>query len=181
MILSNYIFSEIFPDIDSFKEQWNTVGLPMTDVCTSDDPFVNVVFYSLYARYGNSQIASTDSNRFIYGVMSVCYNSGPTVRKKLEIQKSLRDLTVDDLTIMSQSITNQAANPSQSPATTSDTILPFIDAQVVNKGKSGKLAAYAGLLSLQDESVMYDFINKFKFLFKTTPQPEQVYLFAEEE
>ena len=174
-------FTDIFPDLPTFSAKWSQVGLPMTDVCAADDPFVSVVYYSLYARYGNSTIAADDPERFTYGLMSICYNSGPTVRRKLAVQKELRDLSTEDLLATGITIANSAANPSQSPATTTDNILPFIDSQAVAKSKRGKLEALGALLALQDESIMYDFIAKFNRLFLTTPQPELPLLYAEED
>ena len=56
-------FSEVFPDANEFVEAYvnsglypSTVQIPTTSL--------TALYYLLYARYGNSHIASSDENQF---------------------------------------------------------------------------------------------------------------------
>lgn len=161
-------FSDIYVDIEVFKEDYTSNGIPRT---LSDDSLVTL-YYLLYARYGNSCIASSDETQFKYKLFSTIFMYGPAWEKRLEIQRKLRDLNENDLIIGTTAIHNSALNPSQAPSTQTLEELNYINSQNTTKYKKSKLEGYATLYSLIETDVTEEFIDKFKKLFITVVEPE---------
>lgn len=134
---------------------------------------LDLLYYLLVARYANSVIASDDENRFKYQMFSIMFQYGPTWAKELEIQKSIRTLTEDELREGTRSTVNNAANPSTQPSTIDTEELPYVNQQNVSKVKRSKIDGYALVLSLLKEDVSEEFLRRFQKLFLTVVQPER--------
>lgn len=134
---------------------------------------LDLLYYLLVARYANSVIASDDENRFKYQMFSIIFQYGPTWAKELEIQKSIRALTEDELREGTRSTVNNAANPSTQPSTIDTDELPYVNQQNVSKVKRSKVDGYALVLSLLKEDVSEEFLRRFQKLFLTVVQPER--------
>ena len=68
------LFTEIWDNAAGFVYDYNHVGIP----ATISDANANVLFYLLYARYGNNPIANYDEEQFKYKIFSVIFQYGPT-------------------------------------------------------------------------------------------------------
>lgn len=134
---------------------------------------LDLLYYLLVARYANSVIASDDENRFKYQMFSIMFQYGPTWAKELEIQKSLRTLTEDELREGTRSTVNNAMNPSTQPSTIDTEELPYVNQQNVSKVKRSKVDGYALVLSLLKNDVSEEFLRRFQKLFLTVVQPER--------
>lgn len=161
-------FTDYYPDVNSFLNEYHDIGLPVT----IDDTNASTLFYLLYARYGNSRIASSDSNRFKYDMFGIIWQYGPAWVKKLEIQTKLRGLTERELLEGSRQIYNNASNPSVNPSNFTDEELQYINNQNVTKAKKGTLEGYGLLMGLLEDDVTEAFLAKFKKLFLTIVMPE---------
>lgn len=161
-------FSNIWENVDEFKEDYSDNGI---GVSISDDN-ATTLYYLLYARYGNSTIASSDENQFKYKLFSIIFQYGPTWEKRLDIQKKLREMSEDDLRESAKAIYNHSYNPSTAPSTDTIDELTTINDQNVTKHKRSKTDAYALLLSLLETDVTGEFLDKFKKLFITIVEPE---------
>lgn len=174
-------FVDTYPTVEEFINDYKNVGLPTTIT----DESANVLYYLLYAYYGNSIIASSDLNRFRYNLFSIIWQYGPTWEKRVEIQKKLRELTDDEIFTGSKQIANHALNPSTAPSTASLDELTYIDAQNTMSWKRSKLEGYNQLMGLLDNDVSADFLRQFRKLFLTIVEPEAPLYFvtgdAEEE
>ena len=162
-------FTDIFPIEQTFVDEYETAGIPPM---LADDSSVRTLYYLLYARYGNSNIASSDENQFKYKLWSIIYSYGPSWEKRVEIQKNLRELTEDDLITGATTIYNHSYNPSTAPSTSTLDELITIDDQNTTKAKRSKLDAYAYLWDLLDTDVTTEFLNKFQNLFLRIVEPE---------
>lgn len=170
-------FTDFFPSIDEFNEllednTWANV------LSTSSN---TALYYLLYAQYGNSTIANADENQFKYKLLSVIYSFGPSWEKKLNIQKTLRSLTEDELILGSKAIYNHSYNPSTTPSTSSLEELETINEQNTQNLKRSKLDAYGSLYSLITNDVTTEFIRKFRPLFLQVVAPERPLLYETEE
>lgn len=157
-------FTDIFPSVAVFKEDFTSTAF--TGAVT--DANLSVLYYLLYARYGNSHIASSDENRFKYDLFGIIFSKGPTWQKKLELQKTLRELSDDDLMYGSKAIYNTAMNPgTETPINDDGTPgeIGFINQQNTTNYKKSKLEAYSILYSLLETDVTSEFINQFSRLF----------------
>lgn len=161
-------FTDIYDNVDSFLADYSDNGLPMLVDTTN----MTTLFYLLYARYGNSNIASSDENQFKYKLFSLVFQYGPTWAKRLEIQDKIRNLTEDELRESAKAIYNHSYNPSTLPSTDTVDELLTINDQNVTKHRRSKTDAYALLNDLLETDVTEEFISKFKKLFITIVEPE---------
>lgn len=168
----NRKFSDIFPDVDVFTDSYKESGLYKDPNKLSNDG-ITILYYLLYARYGNSTIASFDESQFTYKVFSLIFMYGPAWESKLKLQEELRKL-VDDpdkLTEGAFAIHNHSYNPSIAPETTSDMVLKTINDQNTSRFKKGKLDAFAMAAEILKTDVTDAFIGKFKKLFLVVVEP----------
>ena len=161
-------FADIYTTLEDFKEDYSDNGIPVT----ISDANLTTLYYLLYARYGNSNIASSDENQFKYKLFSTIFMYGPAWQKRLEIQKKLMELSDDEIVKGATAIYNSALNPSQAPSTQTLEELNYINSQNTTKYKKSKLEAYAILEELIRTDVTEAFIGKFKKLFITVVEPE---------
>ena len=164
----NLTFSDVFSTADEFKAEYEASTLA-TDISKIKSENVNILYYLLYARYGNSVIASFDENQFKYKVFSIIFQYGPSWERKLEAQKVIRGLSEDELVLGTKRINNRSYNPSTPPAP--DEELSTINEQYTDRWKKSKLEGYASLLALLETDVTEEFIAKFKKLFITIVEP----------
>ena len=161
-------FTDIFPDVDTFLQSYKGIGIP----AIITDNSARVLYFLLYSRYGNDVIASSDRNRFKYCLFSIIWQYGPTWEKRLEIQKTFREMTEDELLTGSTQIYNNADNPSIDPTTQTMEELKYVNHQNVTKSKKSKIEAYAILENVLKKDVTGDFLSKFKSLFNPFVGPE---------
>lgn len=161
-------FTDVFGNFSDFREFYNSSGISPTISSKN----LETLYYLLYARYGNSTIASSDTNQFKYKLFGIIFCYGPTWEKRLGIQIKLRELTIDELMKGSTQINNQAFHPGSAPSTQTTEELEAINAQHVTKYKKDKLSAYAHLMELLETDVTNEFLERFKKLFLVVVSPE---------
>lgn len=162
-------FVEIWNNEEAFANDYNNNGIPVSISAVS----LKTLFYLLYARYGNSNIASSDENQFKYKVFSTIFMYAPAWEKRLDIQKKLRELSDEEIMKGSTAIYNSALNPSTAPSTATLEELPYINQQNATKYKKAKMDAYATLYALIETDVTEELIGKFKKLFITIVEPDR--------
>lgn len=161
-------FTDVWQTAESFVSDYKNNGIETT----ISDKTATTLYYLLYSRYGNSVLASSDTNRFKYDVWATIFSYGPTWEKRLEIQGKLRNLTDDELFTGATQIYNHAYNPGTAPSTSTLDELTAINEQNTSKNKKGKMDAYAMLIALLETDVTESFLDKFKKLFLKVVQPE---------
>ena len=161
-------FTDVWQTAESFVTDYKNNGIETT----ISDKTATTLYYLLYSRYGNSVLASSDTNRFKYDVWATIFSYGPTWEKRLEIQNKLRNLTDDELFTGATQIYNHAYNPGTAPSTNTLDELTAINEQNTSKNKKGKMDAYAMLIALLETDVTESFLDKFKKLFLKVVQPE---------
>ena len=159
-------FSNVFPDFNTFNSELNSTVF--IGALTSTN--IEKLYYLLYANYGNSHIASSDENRFKYNLFSIIWQYGPTWEKKLEVQQSLRNLSLDELKTGSYQITIHGENDQTQVA--DEDHIEYVGSQNKTKQKRSTLEAYANLLMVLESDVTKAFLDKFKKLFLTIVAPE---------
>lgn len=174
-------FANIFPSFEEFEEAYNESPLKIAFSAEGESGLsLAQLFYMLYAHYGNSHIAYSDENQFVYYLWSIIYQYGPTTIKKREIQDKLRALSDDELRIGSKVIRNHSFNPSTAPSTSTMEELLTINAQNTDNQKKSVMDGYANLLALLEEDVVDEFIHKFKRLFIKITAPDYPLLYTTE-
>ena len=137
------LFTEVFDDAGTFVYYYKNIGIPTTISDTS----AFTLYYLLYARYGNSPIANYDVEQWKYKIFSVVFQYGPTWEKRLEIQKTLREMQLSDLTddgALAELFTGSGSNSSTSSGTTGNT--RTLNTQEANTGTSA--VAHTGTVGL---------------------------------
>ena len=175
-------FCEIYPDFATFKANYN-IAIPSGYMSYSlTDNELTLIYSMLLSRYGNSSIASSDEGRFMLQVSSLIFQHAPIWLKKLDIQKTLRSMSLSDLQQGTFSIHNHAYNPSAAPTTTTTTELTKIDDQNTSRWVKSPLEAYANLIALLENDVTEEFLQKFRKLFIQFVEPElPLWYFYDEE
>lgn len=174
---STVLFTDVWDDEEKFEE--DLAASPFAAELTEVN--AELVFYLLYARYGNNPIANRDINQWKFKIFSVMFQYGPTWAKRLDIQKKLRAIQDEDLRIGSKAIYNAALNPSTEPTTNTLDELDYINEQRTTNYKKSKMDAYVQLLDLLDTDVTEEFITKFRKCFKVFVAPENPLVFVTEE
>lgn len=164
----NKKFTDIWSGQESFYADYTSNGITVTISETT----VTLLYYLLYARYGNSTIASSDETQFKYKVFSTIFMYGPTWEKRLELQKEIRALKIEEVQKGGKAIYNTALNPNQSPTTTSLEELKYINSQNTSNFVKSTPEAYAIIIDLLETDVTEEFIGRFKKLFLTVVSPE---------
>ena len=176
---STVLFTDIWDDVDEFKS--DLADSPFAGcISTSNPDNVSIVFYLLYARYGNNPIANLDELQWKFKIFSTIFQYGPTWEKRLDLQSKIRSLTESDLLTGSKAIHNHAFNPSTAPSTSSLTELTYINDQQTSSFKKNKLDAYTQQWDMLETDVTEDFLNKFKKCFKIFVSPERPLLYVSE-
>lgn len=161
-------FSDIFPDFETFKAEYEGNVIP---VSVPSSTVLPVIYGLLYSRYGNSHIASSDENRFKTAVMSNIYTYGPTWWRKKQVQETLRSLTEDEILQGGYEIFNHADHPGgQIPQTSG--VLPGINSQNTSDRRAAKVDSYMRLYGILRADDTAEFLEKFQNLFLKIVEPE---------
>lgn len=157
------LFSDIVPDLETFKSILNKYTA-LTSFLTNDEK--QILFYLLYARYGQNPINNYTINAFEIKMCSIIFSYGKAWQKRLSIQDKFRTMTEADILAGAKMVNNLALNPNTAPSTGTTDELSFINQQSVNKYSKSSVEAY----SLLDEALRADineiFIREFRKLFK---------------
>ena len=172
----NMRFSEIFPDEQSFTNEFKATPLNNGQVSN-----VEIIYYLLYAEYANNPIANADINQFKYRVWATIFMYAPTWEKRLDIQRKIRALTEAEIQLGARTVSNHAMNDGGTPSTTALEGLDYINDQNVTTSQRSPLEGYAILMSMLEKDVTREFLNKFKPLFLAFVQPELPLLYADRE
>lgn len=169
-------FTDIYESVNDFIYDYNNLELPK--IISVENAMV--LYYLLYAKYGNSYITNMDENQFKYKLFSIIWQYGPTWEKRLEIQGNLRELTDTQLLEGAKAIYNHAYNPSTEPSTAELEELEYINDQNTTNYKKSKMDAYTQLWNLLATDVTEGFLDRFSVLFKKFISPV-TYVYESEE
>lgn len=160
---STMLFKNIFENSNKFLEKWK--GSDFYEEGIVKDNNIKRIYALLYAKHGNSAVACNDINQFQSKVFDLIFEYAPTWEKRIEIQKKLRELNEEELTLGAKAINNIALNPSCIPSTDVTEEISTVSQQNVNKIKRAKLEAYSNLVELLDDDITRSFIERFRVLF----------------
>lgn len=173
----NRTFADIFPDEETFVSEYTGSKLYVEgQTVTKPD----VLYYLLYAKYGNSTISSYDETQFKYKLFSLIFSYGPSWEAKLKAQGELRKLLddPDKLREGSLAVYNHSYNPSTGPSMEEFEPLKTVNDQNATKHKKSLLEAYAVVMEVLKADVTEAFIGKFKKLFLVIVEPNGPLVFG---
>ena len=90
-------------------------------------------------------------------------------------------MSEEEIRVGGRDISNFAINPNTAPSASSLDELPEISQQTSRNRKRGRLDAYANLMSLLDEDVTSDFIQRFRPLVRKVVSPLATRIYPNEE
>lgn len=181
---STVLFTEVWDSAEEFKSDLAEsafAGCMQDGSQTGQPDNVSLLYYLLYAKYGNTPVANNDLTQFKYKIFSVMYQYGPTWEKKTDLQAKIRNLTDADLLAGSKAVYNTALNPGTAPSTQSLDELTYINSQNTTNYKKSKMEAYELQWGLLDDNLTAKFIEKFAICFKKFVYPEQPLLYVSED
>ena len=165
-------FTDIYKDFNTFKSEYSASVFKQA----ISDTNLEMLYYLLYARFGNSHIANSDENQFKYKLYATIWQFGPVWEKKLQVQKELRNLSLAELQEGTKQVSDHAYNPSTVPSGEIETI----NEQDRTKYKKSKADAYAMIMELMEQDVTEEFIKHFKPLFLVITEPQAPLLYRED-
>ena len=162
-------FNEIWANYTTFSTDFSTS--PFNGIITANN--LEILYYLLYAKFGNSFITNLDENQWKFKVFSTIWKYGPAWEKKLEIQANLKALELDSDTLLqgAKAIYNKALNPETDPSTAALTELTYINEQNTTNYKKSKMDALTQLWNLIATDVTESFLERFAPLFKRIWNP----------
>lgn len=160
---STMLFKNIFENSDMFLAEWKESDFYEENLIK--DSNIKKIHTLLYAKHGNSAVSCIDIEQFKAKVFDLIFEYGPTWQRRIEVQKKLRELNEEELTLGSKAINNLALNPDSIPSTDTTEEISTVSQQNVNKIKRAKLEAYSNLVELLDDDVTRTFLEKFNKLF----------------
>ena len=162
-------FNEIWGNYTTFSTDFNTS--PFTGIITANN--LEILYYLLYAKFGNSFITNLDENQWKFKVFSTIWKYGPAWEKKLEIQANLKELDIKSADFLkgAKAIYNKALNPETAPSTDSSEILKYINEQSTTNYEKSKMDALTQLWNLIATDVTDGFLERFAPLFKKIWNP----------
>lgn len=162
-------FNEIWANYTTFSTDFNTS--PFNGIIKANN--LEILYYLLYAKFGNSFITNLDENQWKFKVFSTIWKYGPAWEKKLEIQANLKALELDSDTLLqgAKAIYNKALNPETDPSTAALTELTYINEQNTTNYKKSKMDALTQLWNLIATDVTESFLERFAPLFKKIWNP----------
>lgn len=164
-------FNDIYPDVDTFTTEYNASALK--GGLTEDN--ITTLYYLLYSKYGNSNIANNDTTQWKYRLFAIIFQYGPAWQKKLDIQDKLRNLTETELLEGSKAINSHGYNPStelEGGPNPNDYEIKTVNEQTSQKQQRSKLDAYGTLWDLLSNDVTEEFLAKFRKLFLVIVEPQ---------
>ena len=134
---------------------------------------LQILYYLLYAKFGNSFITNLDDKQWKFKVFSTIWKFGPTWEKKLEIQAELKELDIKSKDFLkgARAIYNKALNPESDPSTAALEELTYINEQTATNYEKSKMDALTQLWSLIVTDVTERFLERFTPLFKKIWNP----------
>lgn len=174
-------FGEIWPDSTSFKTDYTSYETNIANLNKVDDKYVVLTWQLIASKFANTPIRSDSEEQFKLGVFGIMVSEAPTWARRLELQKSIRDLTEADLLAGETSIANRAENPDEAPTTSTMDELTYINVQTTNKQKRSKIQAYALLDNLLQDDLCETYVHRFNSLFKRVLVPATYIYVTEEE
>lgn len=178
---STKTFADVWPDYDSFQKEYTESAFGDLGPMTVYNDNLRLLYYLLYARYGNSPIANLDENQFKYKIWSTIFQYGPVWQEKLDLQKKLLSLSDEELQSGSIMIYNHAFNPGTAPGTSTTDELAYVNDQNTSRSKRSKLEAYTALWDILVTDITESFLRHFQKLFKQFVRQESPTLYAEED
>ncbi len=171
-------FCDIFPDYNTFEVVYRKSPLNISGL---RDENLTILYYELYALYGNSHIASSDENQFKYKLFMIIFNKGLIWQRSLDIQAKLQNLSEEQILQSAKYLSSHAYNPGEGgEVIDGDTILQYINDQSSTKQSGPYIASMVNYMqSLVD--VTSAFIGEFKKLFLTIVNPELPLWYVEDE
>lgn len=174
-------FADIFPSFEEFLGDFTETPFAEKISTDNEDAAVDMelVYYLLYSRYGNSHTSYTDENQFIYNIFSTIFMYGPAWAIRLSTQKKIREAG-DEIFLGGEATYNHAYNPGTEPSVHSRESLLYINEQNATLYTKSKLEGYANLLALVETDVSEEFISKFKKFFLIVGEPDYPLLYSTE-
>ena len=177
----NNKFGDVYPDVETFQADYEEFNKGILDNKFQFPETVKTLWLLLAARYGDSTIASANEDQFKLKLFSTIFMYGPTWEKRLDVQKQIRALDIDDLRQGGKAIYNSALNPSNAVydasgeykgGTNTMEELKYINQQNTTNYKKSLPEAYAIMIELLNTDVTSRFLSQFKKLFLTVVSPE---------
>lgn len=164
-----FYFSDVFPTFEDFK----SAITDYTNVDVEDD-FLNILYTKFNIKYQVSNIRFTIKEMFLYQFCSIFDNEFSKFKRRFDINQKLKNMTLDNIKIISEAVANFSETPNFKLEKPSDAV-DYINNQTASFGKIGDLEAYLKQLDALMTEGYEEFIDKFKELFVAFAFDDPIY------
>lgn len=184
-------FCEIFESYEDFKDVYDN-DIPtvlktytfLPEGATQEetksyvsDTTLEMTYYLLVANYANSNIKSTDLNRFKLKLFTTIFQYGPVWEKRMDLQKIIRSLTRDQMKAGTKAINNHVFNDGTAVSDPNNE-LANVNEQNTTSYRKSPVEAYSQIYQIVGEDVTRTYMDRFKDLFMNMYGPAKTVLFA---
>lgn len=160
-------FSDLFPTVDEFKENYDSNMFPETL------NKLDLAYYLLMSRYMNSHISNISVEQAKLRFAATLFMYGPAWERNLDMQHRLRSMTDDELRTGATALYNYAQNPSTTGNTLQNVPVDVLNAQNATLYKKSPMDALQQLQELMYSDVTKPFLDRFDSLFIKVLPPSQ--------
>ena len=161
MLNRTFYFYQIFEDYTTFKEFTDQLHLYTDD---ADELLNQYIYENLMLKFARYNIAYDNIQDF-KDEFALAYRENFIQFKNWKnLIDNINNLSIDDLKILSETVTNSALNPNTAVA---EPLKPFsyVTSQLYGRSISAPLVAYLTALNTMPTQRLYEFLNKFNYLF----------------
>ncbi len=179
-----YYFSDIFPTLDNFVSCIEEYGIDI-----SDPVFNQFVYNVINLSYLKANIRYNEKEAFMAGLVNVLMNKYAKFKKEKELINSIYKLTLDEINVINDALTNQSENPNTSPTNPLEP-LNYVSSQTFQRISNNRLNAYLNAINNLPSFNTFEFLKGGKNEYKWELQindlfmqvlPNNIYLYNKEE
>lgn len=169
-----FYFKEIFPTEQSFLDfltEYNVINLADAE----NPPLAAYMYKVLFRRYHNCNVQYDTPEDFKCDLANLVEDTFDRIKRQKAIVDKIYNLTDQELTTVTQAITNSANNPNTKVEDPTQP-LEYVGAQAFTMASSGKLQAYLTALKNMPTKYIEQLLKDAQKLFKAI-LPNQIYIY----
>lgn len=159
-----FYFSDLIPDLETFKEYTKEIPVDYDSLSTLDKDAYEHCYRLLARRYGHANVRYTTPEAF-YNAFAIPFDDAfRQYAKRLYIIGEAYKLTLEDYATLNQALQNYANNPNDEVLKPLEP-LKYISSQTFTANLSNKLQAYLVAIDSLPSNYDEEFLAHFKGLF----------------
>lgn len=154
-----WYFEDVIPDYETWVDIMNEDGTIVDYTKPTEASFDKFCYNLLSRHFSHANIRYDEQSAFLLEFVNIYSTKFKHFLKQKEFIDNIYNLTMDEIIILEESLSNLANNPNDE-VTNPLEALNYISAQTYNQRKDGKLNKYVEALEKLPTLNTYSFINE---------------------